>query len=136
VKIVIDSSIAGAWSFKDESTAETDRIAELVEVHGAWVPQLFPTEIANVLLVAVRRKRIDAVHLDRQLAFLTDLNLSIDTETSEHAWHTTVRLAREERLTVYDATYLELALRAGADLATLDKELAAAAQRRGVTVLP
>ncbi len=136
MNIVIDASIAAAWSFADETTPDTERVASLVELYGAHVPQLFHLEIANVLMVAVRRGRISSGHADAQLALLEMLNLRVDGATAEHAWHKTLQLAGQERLTVYDATYLELALRVGADLATLDSELAAAARRNGLTVLP
>lgn len=136
MNIVVDASIAAAWSFADETTPDTDRVADLVEIHGAQVPQLFHIEIANVLLVAERRGRISAGYADAQLGLLEMLSLRIDDATAEHAWHRTLQLARQERLTVYDATYLELALRLGADLATLDGDLIAAARRNGLAVLP
>ena len=62
--------------------------------------------------------------------------IDIDLETTERVWGVTLRLARDEGLTVYDATYLELALRLGAELATRDKALSAAASRHGLTVIP
>jgi predicted nucleic acid-binding protein len=60
----------------------------------------------------------------------------VDDETVSQAWSVITDLARSERLTAYDAAYLELALRLGLPLATLDRDLAVAARRRGVTVLP
>lgn len=136
MKIVIDASVAAAWSFEDEESPATERVAELVETFGAWVPNLFPTEIANVLLIAERRRRILPSQVDSQIQLLSALGLTIDLDSNLHAWNETFSLARDERLTVYDATYLELALRLGAHLATLDVDLAAAARRRGLTVLP
>jgi predicted nucleic acid-binding protein len=136
VRLVIDASLALAWLLKDEKTPEADGVALLVSEHGAWIPQLFPIEVANVLLLAERRGRISSSYAAEQLAFLQEMPLLLDDETTLRVWHETVALARTENLTVYDATYLELALRANAELATLDKDLAVAARRRGVTVLP
>ena len=134
--IVVDTSLIVAWLLREERSADADKVAGFIVEEGAWVPQLFPVEIANVLLQAIRRKRITASYADEQLRRLEDISLSTDPETSDHAWTTTYRLAVDEQLTVYDATYLELALRLGATLATLDDSLADAARRRGLTVLP
>lgn len=134
--IVVDTSLIVAWLLREERSADADKVAGFIVEEGAWVPQLFPIEIANVLLQATRRKRITASYADEQLRRLEDISLSIDPETADPAWTTTYRLAVDEQLTVYDATYLELALRLEATLATLDTDLADAARRRGLTVLP
>lgn len=134
--IVVDASLIVAWLLREERSGEADRIAGVIVEEGAWVPQLFSVEIANVLLQAVRRRRITASYADLQLRRLEDISLSADLETNDFAWTTTYHLAADEELTVYDATYLELALRLGATLATLDADLAAAARRRGLTVVP
>lgn len=134
--IVVDASLIAAWLLREERSADAEKVALLIVQDGAWVPQLFSIEIANVLMQAVRRRRIAASYADTQLRRLEDISLSIDTETSDHAWNTTYRLAEDEELTVYDATYLELALRRDATLATLDADLAKAGRRRGVPVLP
>ena len=134
--IVVDASLIIAWLLREERSAEAASVAHLIVEEGAWVPQLFPLEIANVLVQAVWRKRIAAAYADEQLRRLEDISLSTDTETSDHAWDETYRLAMDEGLTAYDATYLELALRRDATLATLDTDLADAARRHGLTVIP
>lgn len=134
--IVVDASLIIAWLLREERSTEADGIARLIGEEGAWVPQLFSIEIANVLLQAVRRRRITASYADLQFRRLEDVSLSTDVETNDFAWTTTYRLAVEEGLTVYDATYLELALRLEATLGTLDGDLAVAARRRGVIVIP
>lgn len=88
--------------------------------------------MANVLLAAERRGRIDRAGVDGRLHWLGELPVEIDDETGRHAWSSTLALARAEQLTLYDATYLELAMRRGAVLATLDGDLAEAARRVGV----
>ena len=134
--IVVDASLIIAWLLREERSAEAGSVAHLIVEEGAWVPQLFPLEIANVLVQAVRRKRIAAAYADEQLRRLEDISLSTDTETRDLAWDETYRLAMDEGLTAYDATYLELALRRDATLATLDTDLADAARRHGLTVIP
>jgi predicted nucleic acid-binding protein len=85
--------------------------------------------------MSVRRGRHDASFRDAALADLTVLPVSIDAETDRQAWGTTVRLAAQHRLTVYDAAYLELAQRRGVPLATLDTELRNAASAEGLILL-
>lgn len=103
---------------------------------STWVPQLFPIEVANVLLVATKRGRVSERYAHAQLDILSQMPFQIDDLTSRIVWQQTYQLARSEGLTVYDATYLELAERRDAVLATLDADLAAAAKRRGLTVIP
>ena len=134
--LVVDTSLILAWLLREERSADAEKIARVVVEEGAWVPQLFPVEIANVLLQAVRRNRITASYADAQLRLLENISLSIDVETSAQAWDATYRLASEDGLTLYDATYLELALRRNAGLATFDDALARAARGRGLAVLP
>ena len=136
MSLVIDASIVGAWVLTEENTAAAEAIVETMPRDATWVPQLFPMEIGNILLAAERRRRISPHYASAQLAIIEKMPFRIDVETAASIWRQTFALARIERLTVYDATYLELALRLGADLATLDKDLAAAARRRGLTVLP
>ncbi len=72
----------------------------------------------------------------RLASFLWELPVTIDGETASHVWTATAQLAEQHKLTAYDATYLELALRRGLPLATRDKPLAAAAQKAGVELPP
>ena len=109
-----------------------DRLVE----GGAFAPQLWPVEALNVLLAAERRGRIDAGARHRLAGFLQRLPIGIDDETAVQVWTATTRLAEHHRLTAYDATYLELALRLGLPLATADKALRAAAEAAGVALLP
>jgi predicted nucleic acid-binding protein len=136
LSLVVDASIVAAWMLLDERSIAAVEIAGLIDETDTWVPQLFPIEIANALLAAERRKRVSAEYASAQLASLERMPLQLDMETNAGIWGGTYRLAKDEGLTVYDATYLELALRLGAQLATLDDKLADAARRRGVTVIP
>lgn len=133
---VLDCSVTMSWCFQDEARAETDALLERLRDDGAIVPQLWFWEVANVLNIAVRRGRIDAVGASAQLGVLASLPITPDPEGVAQAWRETLRLAQAEGLTVYDASYLELATRTGADLTTTDTDLRAAAVRCGVTVAP
>jgi predicted nucleic acid-binding protein len=134
--LVIDASAALQWVFKDEASAASDRLFERVAVEGASVPAVFPIEFANVLVQAERRKRVTAAYSSERLAVLSQLRITVDALPAGRIWTETITLARIEGLTVYDASYLELAMRLGASLATRDQGLIAAAQRRGLAVLP
>ncbi len=131
--LVIDASVALTWIYRDEASANTDALFDRVVLEGALVPALFHLEVANALLQGERRGRITPSYTGERLAVLGRLRLDVDPG-SESAWSNTITLGRIERLTAYDAAYLELALRRGAELATLDAKLADAAKSRGVTV--
>jgi predicted nucleic acid-binding protein len=134
--IVVDASIALAWSFEDERTPEVDQILERVLAQGAVVPAIWPLEIANTLQMALRRKRIDAPYRDATIQDLRRLLVVLDAETNTLAWTSTLQLSDRFALTAYDASYLELAIRRRLPLATLDRQLADAARASGIEVLP
>ena len=135
MSIVLDVSVALAWCFEDEASTECDAIAERVGDEGAVVPALWHLELGNVLLQAERRGRIAMDDIHARLDLLRAMPIKIDTETAGRAWTDILLLAHSEMLTTYDAAYLELALRLRAPLATRDKQLIAAALKRGVVVL-
>jgi predicted nucleic acid-binding protein len=134
--VVIDSSIALTWCFEDEASPETDALFERVRDDGAVVPGLWHLELSNVLLQAERRGRITAGDVATRLDLITELPISVDQETTARAWREVLTIARTEGLTTYDATYLELAVRRALPLLTKDDELAEAAKRLGLVVLP
>jgi predicted nucleic acid-binding protein len=133
---VLDCSVAMAWCFEDEARPESDQLLERVRDDGAIVPGLWFWEVANVLGVAVRRRRISEGDVVSRLDLLSALPIRVDEEGVAKAWRETRMLAKAEGLSVYDAAYLELAGRVGAELATNDADLRAAALRLGVGVLP
>jgi predicted nucleic acid-binding protein len=135
VSLVLDASLALAWYFQDEATPATDRILDRVAETGAVVPALWRLELANGLQVAVRRGRISTAYRDGSLADLTQMQIETDLETDMHAWSATLRLAEKHNLTLYDASYVDLAQRRRLPLATLDRELRRAADKLGVPVL-
>ncbi len=131
-RLVIDNSIAIAWCFADESDAYADGIARRFPALEAWVPSLWPLEVANALLMGERRGRSTQADTAAWTNFLAALPITIDDETNARAWNDTLALARVQKLSAYDAAYLELAMRKGTPIATLDAQLKAAAVAVGV----
>jgi predicted nucleic acid-binding protein len=136
MSLVVDSSVTLAWVHEDEKNRGTDAVLDLVVDRGAIVPLLWHLEVANGLQVSIRRRRISERNRDTALAFLVSLDIEIDPDTMRRAWSDTLALSTRFTLTVYDAAYLELARRRSLPLASLDRELRAAAAALGVRVLP
>jgi predicted nucleic acid-binding protein len=133
--LVLDSSATLAWIYQDEVTDATRQIFDLVAASRAWVPTIWRLEVANGLQTGIRRGRIDTDYRDLALSDLALLDIVIDHETDKHAWSSTLNLAGRFRLTVYDAAYLELALRRSFPLASLDDQLRAAARALDVALV-
>jgi len=132
---VIDCSATIAWFMPDEHDAGSEQLLDLVTDEGALVPSLWPLEVANALLFAVRRNRVSRTHCERALESLVRLPIEIDTETTGRAWGPTFELSVRFGLTIYDATYLELAQRRELPLASLDRKLRAASRALGLSLL-
>lgn len=135
MSMVLDNSMCLAWCFEDERTPEVLAIRERVIKAGAVVPPLWRYEVANALLMAQRRQRIDAERRTGLLQTLGEFGIEEDQAPEGDPWGATVQLADLYRLTVYDAAYLELAQRRRLPLATLDKALIGAAHKAGVTIV-
>lgn len=132
MSIVLDCSVAMNWLMPDESSPFADEVLERVALYGATVPPLFKVEVGNALLLAVRRKRITPE--TRKMAFdrLGALPLKEDLQGVRRVWTDCIDLADRHGLSLYDATYLELAIRLDKPLATLDDRLADAARGAGL----
>ena len=127
--------MALAWLFEDEGTAAMDEVLRRMVTKGGIVPSLWRLEVANAFQIAIRRGRCDEGYVDRSLEYLAELPIATDDETNDHAWGATKALAREHGLTLYDAAYLELALRLRRPLASCDAALIGAAKARGLQTL-
>ncbi len=135
--LVLDASMALSWLLPDEaSEASVEVQTELARAEGVWVAAHWRLEVANSLCMAERRKRLDAAGIAQAVALFTQLPVTVDPETNEHASAETLSLARQHTLSVYDAAYLELALRRGATLASFEGPLRLVAKRLGVPLLP
>jgi predicted nucleic acid-binding protein len=124
--VVIDASVTAAWCFADEATDASRALHRSLPHREVLVPLLWHAESANLLLTAERRGRVPSERASELLELLTDLPIETDTETARIRGPV-FRLARAQGLTVYDAIYLDLAVRRGIGLATRDKDLRRAA---------
>ena len=129
---VLDCSVTMAWIFHDEATEATDRLREALLDTRAFVPALWPIETANALLVATRRGRVAQDEWPGIRVHLDALPIEVDQVSASRTWSAVLDLANAHALSVYDAMYLELAVRMQMPLATLDRALLGAAQSAGV----
>jgi predicted nucleic acid-binding protein len=133
--IVLDTSLAMAWCYEDEATAFTTAMLQRVADEGAVVPVIWPIEVANAMLVGERRGRLTSSQAARFVHTLAAQPIEVDDEAWLALIHPIMGLARQENLSAYDASYLELALRRGLPLATQDARLRDAATRVGVPLV-
>ena len=130
--VVVDASVTAAWCFDDEDTGYARDVLSRAAKLDFFAPATWPLEMVNVLLAAERRKRISAADVGRALTLFHALAVEVDRPAGMQPFNATLPLARLYGLTSYDASYLELALREGMALATLDTRLRAAAKAAGV----
>lgn len=134
---VLDNSVAMRWLLASEKAVDqryAERVLNSLVESEALVPNLWHLEAANVLLGAVKRKTLVVADVERFTTQLENLPVSVDPSTATQAFGHTMTLARAYGLSSYDAAYLELAVRRGLPLATLDKELHKAAKRASVAI--
>jgi predicted nucleic acid-binding protein len=133
--LVIDASMALAWVFEREQASDAARARRLLAGCGDqawWVPGLWHLEVVNALLVAERRHVIESNASDLFLARLSGLPINTDGDVGPEQQPRLIALARAYGLSSYDATYLDLAHRLGATLASFDRKLNQAAAELGV----
>ncbi len=134
--IVLDCSVTMAWILRDDTMSEkADAILSTLQEKHAKVPTIWTLEVANVLCLAERQKKITALEVAEFKEFLAELPIIIDHETSSKAMGSIYTLAKTEGLTTYDAAYLEIAIRENIALATFDKALISAAKKNGISIL-
>jgi len=132
---VVDNSVVMAWCFKDEINLYADSVLDSLEHFTAIVPSIWPLEVGNVLLVAERKNRLSAADSIRFIALLSQLPITVDQEPPERMIKEIFALAREHKLSTYDASYLDLAMKRGISIATLDNRLLYAAKQNNVSVM-
>jgi predicted nucleic acid-binding protein len=135
VSFVLDSSVALTWCFEDERTPATEALLKRVVEAGAIVPVLWPLEVLNALAMAERRKRVDRDTRHRLAGLLRDLPIRVDIDSAAMACTDTAALAERHQLTLYDASYLEVARRLSLPLGTLDGALRKAAEELHLPLL-
>lgn len=131
-EFVLDASVAVALILGEDAGTAFARHAD----RPAIAPTLWPLEVCNVLLVNLRRRRLSANGLQSCLSAARAFPVKLDFEGLQFAFTRVAELAGRHNLTVYDASYLELALRSGLPLASLDQRLRAAAATESVPLLP
>jgi predicted nucleic acid-binding protein len=134
-RFILDNSVSAAWCFNDESNDYTEAVFQSVAKDGGAVaPALWPIELANALVVAERKRRITTQQREAFLKHLAGLEIEIQPLTTDQVFHKGIALATTHRLSVYDATYLGIALEQRLPLATQDGELIRAANEVGVAL--
>jgi len=123
------------WCFQNAAHPYADGILQQLATGAAFVPVLWRYEVSAVLAKSQKDGILTALRVDEFLATLNKLNITVDSDSSDHILTDVHRLAVAYRLTSYDASYLELALRKNLPLATLDDELIAASKASGVALL-
>ena len=134
--IVLDASVTLSWCFPDEQTPASMRVLDMLKAGDqVLVPAFWCSEVLNSLLVGERKGRISAGQTRTFLNDLYALGPTLDDATMERVFKDVQALCRQHDLASYDALYVELAIRSGSPLATLDKNQRDAALAVGVTCL-
>jgi len=135
VAFVLDASVTVSSYLTDEDSEFADKVMARLDADRAIVPSLWPTEVANALLVAERRRRITPAELDEAIGVLVTLPVFVRPKPFYWTVTKVLDLARAQALNAYDAAYLDLAMTEGLPLATQDSDLRAAAVRVGVDLV-
>lgn len=131
-KVVVDASVALAWCFPDESNRYAEAVLVALAAHQLVEPTIWGMEIANAISVGERRARIHESEISRFLELLGSLNIVEDAVRIPEVFSDVLPLARQHAIAVYDAAYLEAAIRHNASIATLDRALERTARAMGV----
>ena len=135
MSFVLDTSVTMRWFFGDgkpQELAYADKVLDAMKDASALVPVIWGLEVANVIARAEAKGLVTEARSGEFLALLEGVDIEVDAATFAHALSDTLQLARRYKLSAYDASYLELALRSGIPLATLDEDLQKASKKAGV----
>ena len=131
---VLDNSVVMSWCFKDETNRYADAVLDKLSEAKAIVPSIWPLEVVNVLLVAERNKRLQQAASVRFITLLLQLPIEVEQEGPEKMMRELLALARSTNLSSYDASYLDLSMRKGLPIATIDTRLIEAAKKTDVPI--
>jgi predicted nucleic acid-binding protein len=131
---VIDNSVVMSWCFKDEISPYADAVLDCFQESTALVPSIWPLEVVNVLLVAERKNRIGEADSVRFITLLSQLPIIVEYELTGRIMNDLLALARKNKLSSYDASYLDLSMRKGLPLATIGTRLIEAAKKTDVPI--
>jgi len=135
VSFVLDTSVTMRWFFGDgkpQELAYADKVLDAMKDADAFVPVTWGLEVANVIARAETKGLVTEARSGAFIEMLEGVDIEVDAATFTHSLSDTLQLARRYKLSAYDASYLELALRLGIPLATLDEDLQKAAKKAGV----
>lgn len=135
MSFVLDTSVTMRWFFGDgqpQELAYAGKVLDAMKHANAFVPVTWGLEVANVIAKAEANALVTEARSSAFLEMLEGVDIEVDVATFAHALSDTLQLARRYKLSAYDASYLELALRSGIPLATLDEDLQKAARKAGV----
>jgi len=135
VSFVLDNSVTMRWFFGDgkpQELAYAGKVLDAMRQDSALVPMTWGLEVANVIVRAEAKALVTEARSGAFLEMLEGVDIEVDAATFAHALSGTLQLARRYKVSAYDASYLELALRLGVPLATLDEDLQKAAKKAGV----
>ena len=135
MSFVLDNSVTMRWFFGDGKPLEliyAGKMLDALKTESARVPATWALEVANVIARAEAKSLVTEARSGAFLAMLDGLDIELDAATFAHALSDTLQLARRYKLSSYDASYLELAVRLGMPLVTLDENLQKAARKAGV----
>ena len=132
---VIDNSVVMSWCFRDETNRYADSMLDRLPDARVFVPSIWPLEVVNVLVVAERRRRLSEAGSVQFITLLSQLPIVVEQRPTQKVMKELLMLARSSSLSSYDASYLDLAMRKGLPLATLDNNLIAAAEAVGIEIL-
>ena len=135
MSFVLDNSVTMHWFFGDgkpQELAYAGKVLDAMRQDSALVPMTWGLEVANVIVRAEAKALVTEARSGAFLEMLEGVDIEVDAATFAHALSGTLQLARRYKVSAYDASYLELALRLGVPLATLDEDLQKAAKKAGV----
>ena len=135
MNFVLDNSVTMRWFFGDGKPQEltyAGKVLDAMKSASAIVPATWGLEVANVIAGAEAKGLVTEARSEAFLEMLEGVDIEVDAATFSHVFSHTLQLARRYKLSAYDASYLELSLRLGLPLATLDEDLQKAAKKAGV----
>lgn len=133
-RFVVDNSVVMSWCFEDKTNPYAEAVLDRLTDARALVPSIWPLEVVNVLLAAERRKRLGQADSVRFITLLSQLPIEVEGQWSDRMMRDLLSLGRTNGLSSYDASYLDLAIRKGYPIATLDRKLREAAGKMDVPI--
>ncbi len=130
--VVLDASATGPLFLNDETSDALPGLARALSDGGVLVPAHWLLEVGNLIRLARIRDRLDEIGERDAMSVVQAMTIEAEPTSAVVLFGDLWELAVKHKLTIYDASYLELALRTGSPLATNDKALMRAAMAERV----